>query len=142
MFKGWVKLNTTNGHVSLNHDLFLPGIIATPESVNNIKAGGFTLKPVSECNGIAPYLESNTTDSNNSTYSSGTSTASTYTTTTQSVDATTTTDITGNDVSTTDGPTATDLSQSDTSAATSIYLVYARLLLLIMLAVSSAMFVL
>jgi len=141
LFKGWVKLNTTNGHVSLNHDLFLPGIIATPESVNNIKAGGFTLKPVSECNGLPPYLESdpvgNATTTDNSTYNAGTSTTSTYPT---SVDAAAT-DITGT-ASAADGPIATDLSQSDISAATSIYLVYARLLLLITLAVSSAMLVL
>ncbi|CAG8517564.1 9380_t:CDS:2 [Paraglomus occultum] len=121
LFKGWVNLNTTNGHISLNHDLFLPGIIATPESVDNIQAGGFTLKPVAECNGFAPYLESNATVANNNA---------------------TATDITGNGVSTTDGSVATDLTQSDISAATSIYLVCARLLLLMVLAVCSAMFVL
>jgi hypothetical protein len=146
LFVDWVELNTTNGHISLNHDLYLPGVVSTPASVLNIQAGGFTLKPASVCNGLNPYFESNQTlvgDIPNSTVTYTTTyNSATSTTSATATSPATTTSSDGSGLPTTITPAATNFSQAESSAVMQIYPSCFQLVLLIMLTVYSARIVL
>ena len=54
-FTQWVT--DPNGHISLEHDLYQVSAGNAPAAVNIVRNAGFTIKPVSVCTGLQPYVE-------------------------------------------------------------------------------------